>query len=762
MAAPVTQFRPPGPGYRLLRFSDNTYAWMPPEATADDWKDAVALGENQRDQKYMAQAAQQNSPVNTADKVYSATRAYPSGAHGQLTAWMDHHLGGNAINNSNVWKTVEPYVAPVSGAISRIGTAAIETNPYVRAVDLGVTGYNAVKHLATKVVPQLANVPDSQSILGLTRSALGTPELDPNASAAQRVLENAASVSLNPSSWNKTALLDTLGRSGSSYVGGEAGGALGGETGQIAGSLYGASPGTGSNLLRRVMAPAFRGRNTQPVSTAADNQGIQPTAGAVSNPIGRQLDKVIGATPFIGSAVRSAQERFNDAIRQRQQEVAEDVFGGPLPGGVSNEDIGASLIAGARQGAANLTQQARDEQQQLITGKPANPLTGQPAQPGIGANTPVNARSVYRGPAGYSAARLQMDPGVYPAYAARLDNIRQAAIEAQHPFFQNFWGALNAGEVPYQRFQELRSNLGADLPGYSGMTSGQQDQLYEAMTDAMRDAAFQRGGQDLVDRFDNANANYKSLIGKGGQRDQLQMIGGQPQTGGWDQFMGPNGQTQPATGVDFTGGKGEGQAATWFNSNLRSPEKLAPFADPTIVPNDFWREAVGQWLATRGQTDEGTFRPDLMARQWGGDDTAANKGVGGDVKTQLFTGPGGGTTANSADMDDLATLGRNAVVPINRSGLTDTANSVFAWKFMLDQLKHVGGIGAMLGGGKMLANTWANPEWANTIRGQPTPLVDSLYNGLPVATQTIMQAQTNPTPAYDPLGWGVTAGQNPP
>ena len=385
------------------------------------------------------------------------------------------------------------------------------------------------------------------------------------------------------------------------------------------------------------------------------------------------------------------------------------MFGSPLPGDIGDEDIGSSLIRGARQGSANITQRAQDEQNQLATD--------------IGTKTPVDARGVYRGSAGYEAARLQMDPSVYPAYAARLDNIRQMAIEAQHPFFQQFWGQLAAGEVPYARFQELRSNLGADLPGYSGMTKGQQDQLYEAMTDAMRDAAFQRGGQALADKFDNANANYKSLIGAGGQREQLEAIGGRPQSGGWDQFFGPQGQTEPALGVDFTGGKGEGQAATWLNSNLRSPEKLAPFANPTIVPNEFWRQVVGQWLATRGQTPEGTFRPDQMARQWGGDDSAANKGVGGDVKTQLFSTPERlRPAATFRTWTIWRRLGRNAVVAINRSGLTDTAGSVFALKWLADKAQDAfgtsGGLSAMASAVEACRTPHSSTRYA--VRARPS------------------------------------------
>jgi hypothetical protein len=759
----------PGPGWRYLHFSDGEGAWMNPKLTDQQWAQIKQQGEAERDAKYMAQAKAENRPITTQDKVYSATAVRPAGVHGQLMAWLDHHAGGNALNESSVGHAIQSASGAV-GSGARIATSAIEAEPHVRAIDMGLTGLNVGKHVLANVVPGLDRVPDSQTILGLLRQATGTPELSPDASMGQRVLENAASAvaGARPSAPNTTSffgrapvtpggfreqLLDATGHAALSHVGGLAGEELLGEPGQFAGSFL--TPGGTRAIAQRTLAPLFRskttaqGRNTtEEVSGAATRQGVQPTLGSVSNDMGRLFAKGLAATPWVGARIKSAQERFNEAIRERQLDVAREVYGSDLPGNISDEDIGGALIAGGRQGAANITQRARDEQNRLAHD--------------VGPGTGVQGRDVYWGPAGYQT-RLSMDPGVYPAYKARLDNIRQAAIEAQQPAWQNFWGQLAHGEIPYQRFQEMRSNLGGTLAGFEGMSKGQQDQLYEAMTEAMRSAARVRGGQALVEQFDNANANYKRLIGEGGQRDQLEAISGKPQGGGgWDQFMGLNGQTRPTVGVEFAGGKDEQGAANWFKSKLRAPEALAPFADPTNVPNDFWRRTVGLWLASRGMTKEGTFRPDQMATEVGGDDNVrSNTGVGSQVQQQLFTSPTGTPTANIQDVNDIATLGRNAVVPVSRDGLANTAGIMYALKKAGDVASHVfGGAGglALMG---VAGRNLADPDFINAIRGQGTPLVNSLYAGVPAAVQNILQYQNNPPAAYDPLGYSVTPNQNP-
>ena len=273
-------------------------------------------------------------------------------------------------------------------------------------------------------------------------------------------------------------------RAGLSHVGGVAGEALGGETGQAVGSfLGGATPEVAANLATRLVAKGFRGDNTADVSAAGQRLGVYPNTAALSNIPGRRFLKAIRSVPLMGAPVRTAQEEFEQALQLAHKGVADQVYGAPVTPGMGPEEVGNAILDAARQGSANVSQQARDQQQQLISGRPARPATGtqpaQPAQPGIGANTGVDARSVYYGPAGYQT-RLSMDPGIYPAYKARLDNIRQAAIEAQQPAWQNFWGQLAHGEIPYQRFQEMRSNLGGTLAGFEGMSKGQKDQLYES------------------------------------------------------------------------------------------------------------------------------------------------------------------------------------------------------------------------------------------------------------------------------------------
>jgi hypothetical protein len=267
-------------------------------------------------------------------KVYSATVARPNTAYGQLMGWIDHNLGGNALNANPTASAINAAVRPAVDSAARIATGAMEANPYVGAVDLGLTGANVAKHM----IPGGNIIPDFPTILSQVRKLTGTPELSPDAPAVQRVLENAASAT--PTNLTREGLLNATGRAGMSYLGGEAGEELAGEPGQFFGSFLGGSPEAARNVAQRTFAPMFRGKTTQEVSGAGTRQGIQPTFGAVSNAMGRLFEKSMAATPWVGSGVRSAQERFSDAIRERQQQIAENVFGGPLPGDIGPEDIG--------------------------------------------------------------------------------------------------------------------------------------------------------------------------------------------------------------------------------------------------------------------------------------------------------------------------------------------------------------------------------------------------------------------------------------
>jgi hypothetical protein len=128
----------------------------------------------------------------------------------------------------------------------------------------------------------------------------------------------------------------------------------------------------------------------------------------------------------------------------------------------------------------------------------------------------------------------------------------------------------------------------------------------------------------------------------------------------------------------------------------------------------------------------------------------------------LFSGPQGQPTVNIQDVNDLATLGRNAVVPIDRAGLTNTAGNVFAIKWILDRLSDVGGGAGAILGGRSLASAMESPTWVDAISGQHIPFLNSLYSGTPAVLQNVLQYQNNPPSTYDPLGWNVTQSQNPP
>ena len=305
---------------------------------------------------------------------------------------------------------------------------------------------------------------------------------------------------------------------------------------------------------------------------------------------------------------------------------------------------------------------------------------------------------------------------------------------------------------------DTRSNIGAAIPGSAGLDAGTKSQLYARMTDEMRAAAVAKD-PSLGPMFDQINEKYKNVFGQGGQLDQLQEVGGKPSQGYTD-LASPN----TVQGAEFTGGKDEGAAYDFLHDNRTSPSTLEPFADPTITPNEYWRRVGGAYLSTLGNTPEGTFRPDTLAKQWGGDPDNAIVGVSPEVAQQMFRAPNGATYSGLSDYNDLATLGRETVTPVERAGLTNTAGAMLATKALIDWLHgtgtslagSAGGLVAGFGGGRLLSSAVESQPSINALSGNITPLTDALYNGLPMATQSILQNQNNQDPR---MGYSVTAGQ---
>ena len=555
MATPT--LKSPGPGFRALQLSDGSSIWMPPEATVDNWRTATQQGETALNQKYMAQAAQQNSPVTTKDRVYSATAARPNNLYGHLMGWIDHNLGGNALNANPTAQSVNSYAAPVVQSGARIATGAVDANPVVGTADLALTGANIAKHVAAKVAPALNNVPDAQTASGLLRNAFGVPSLSPNAPELQKIVEATGSAMTNP----RAALGPTFARTTGAETGQQISDHLGGgEVGGFFGSLLGASPETGGSAAAQIYNKMFAGAQAPEVAAAGTRTDIQPSAGMLMNPTGRRLVKGLGALPFIGGPIQNAQMRVNNSLLDLRNSVASGLYGSDLPG-VSETSIGQDLITGARQGAANVSTDASNQMSNL--------------RADIGPNQPYNARAVYRDPDIGYAAQTRMDPQSFVPLAAELDNLRTMAVQAQTPQFQAASGTMPAGYIPFERGASARSNIGAAIPGSVGLDAGTQKQLYARMTDEMRAAAVAKD-PTLGPMFDQINEKYRNVFGQGGQLDQLQTVGGKP-VGGYGDLASPN----TAQGAEFTGGKDEGAAYDWlheqshfaFDAGARSPTR---------------------------------------------------------------------------------------------------------------------------------------------------------------------------------------------
>jgi hypothetical protein len=711
MASPTINLKAPGPGYRNLRFSDGSSIWMPPGATDADYQDAWTRGQAQVHQQRIAQAARENRPIQAGDYVYSATSAHPNTVFGNAAAWLDHNAGGNALNRNPTAQAVNDAVRPAMGAVNRVATQSLDAIPLVGIHDLIASGGNVAKHALTRAIPSLANVPDFYTAVGAARNLAGTPELPANAPDVQKIVEGVAS-SMNP----RQSLLGVAARTAGGYYGGKIGDAVAGEPGQFFGSLAGAGPDATGNVGLRVAGKMFGGDQASEVAAAGRNIGVQPTFGMVANPTGRRLEKGLGSFPVLGGPIQSAQARAAQGLEDTQQRTTETLNGSPLPF-VSPASIGADLSSAARQGAANITHDAQSEQGALASR--------------IGANQPVDIRSVYRGPAGYPSYATT-DPTTFEPLAARLDRLRQMAIEAQKPAFQAVSGVMPAGTAPYARVQSARSSVGADIPGASGMDLGVQKNLYGALTQAMRNAAIAKDPA-LGPAFDFANENYQRIMGQGGERQQLESVGGKP-VGGYSGLDTQSGGT--VMGAPFRGGKDEGSAFNYLTSNLNSPGSLDLLSNPSVVPNDMWRRVAAAYVSTLGQTKEGTYRPDIMAQQWGK--------IAPEVRDQLFTGPTGQPILEAANMDDAATMGREAVVPVERAGLTNTAGTMLGVKTVLDALRAAGGLVGSAVGGRFAAKGLESAPFVNAMSGNVTPFVDALYAGAPQGLQNIQQFQQNP------------------
>ena len=97
----------------------------------------------------------------------------------------------HAINLIKGGKGIYDALNAVAGSAGRIAGAGVDLNPYVGGLDMGISGINALKAVASKYAPSLKNYPDLPTASSLATEAIGAPPLPPDASPVQRYVEAA-------------------------------------------------------------------------------------------------------------------------------------------------------------------------------------------------------------------------------------------------------------------------------------------------------------------------------------------------------------------------------------------------------------------------------------------------------------------------------------------------------------------------------------------------------------------------------------------
>jgi hypothetical protein len=596
-------------------------------------------------------------------------------------------------NLSDAGETIRNVLSYVNNPAGRIAAAGLNLNPVVGGYDLGASGLNALKAVASRYYPSARNVPDLPIASDVAGSLAGVTPLSPNASPVQRYAEAAATGLANPKQAVRTGL-EMLGATGAGDAGGSIasyyGGPDWGQFGRWLGSLAGAGSARALNPVRSLSGP-----QAPSVATSAANIDVAPTFGSQANSVGRGLERGFGALPLVNIPIVRAQTRMEEGIQAANADAATKInLGSPPASDVYS--IGKNLIAAARAKSAAIKADAGQQFENLYNQLPAGNSTLVDATPVLNA---IKAQANSPNVSGQQKADL-MDRYNY------LQSMTYGQPGYNGPRFQ---GVTPVNAIPIGQIARFRSELGDDLNTMRGIDATAQGPARDAVTAAMQNT-FNRAG--LGPQFKAVNDNYSRNIGPGTPTATLDTIGGKPIRG------------KPGL---YEGGMDEGGAFNYLNSNLQSPSSIEPLVDPS---NPHWRAASSGFIGSLGARS-GQFSAVDYGRQVGDGSSGAGHRAGiSDPVLEQFTR---GQPDVAKAIRDAANVGSNAS-PIGHAGPTSTTGLLGA-EWLMDQLGgHFSPIVAPLVAAGLGAGAESRPfTSAMTQTGGSTPLVDALYTVAPTA-----------------------------
>lgn len=755
----------------LLTLSDGRTIGMPANASQQDYTNATNLGEAQIAADYGAQAQRQNAPVvdRNGTYVYSATNRYSNNWLGHAGAWADHNVPG--MMTAERWLHSAGLDAPVgqpggglAGVAGRVGTgAALYGTPVVGQLaagyDVGANAYNALKSAAG------IQGYEAPTAYGTATKALGVPQADPNASTAQQVAEAVLTGAPGAKS-----LMGALVRPTAAVVAGDVGQKFGeaidprfGRLGALAGTFSpaGVEAAATGRIPRSLAGANVTGRTAADTQAAADALGVTPSFMSLANLPGKRMAKSLSGWWGVGTPLARSNQALEEQLlgkqRQAADEIATQAGGAPITPaegrlGADEGFIGQHLIDGARAASRNIRQAMDNKQEdfanQIHAAGPTSEVSVSPIRATMNAYMADPKNGV----------TTQMRDMINQHLDA-MENSTRGTGAQPNAGYEPGWNVQGTDTLPWAVMKntrkEVRDALSSRTPGQATPGDRLLGTLEDAITDSMTTTA-DRVSPGMGQEFRDMSADYAR--NKNQVLPVFDRIGGKPAT--------YNGITT------YSGGKSAGEA---YNE-LANPTKQAGLTDfiklasdnaqgpNPMFPLENWAQAAGGFVSKLGEGKNASWRSDNAGTAW--------SKLGTDVKSALTLGPNGQPLQAGTDLDNLARVGAETVVPQRSSGLTEhtasLGSAVAVSEMVTKALQHIFGAGAMLatgGLGRVATQRMESPGFKEAMTAPGTSLSDAVYSAIPSSAITMNQlyppSAGAPTPASGAVPVTATTGANP-